>query len=237
MCYRVLASLSRANKFATCISKASHFLCSLCITHSKLKGLDRDAEKNYGASIPAELAFSRDRDVLLAWEMNGQVEEFSLFFFFLFSSFIHVAYSSRSRLSASCRCSRCRRRTQRQMAEQSGPQSEQLWISFCSCLSTLLVQPNESQSHWQQRDYRGFASNIDWDNVQWESMPSIQELPVVSAIATARLDPASQGELTLAVLSSFFLSLCLFLLFSLFAHRAGVVGLRLVGRRTPHCAR
>jgi hypothetical protein len=33
-------------------------------------GLDHDAEKSYGASIPAEVAFSADKDVLLAWGMN-----------------------------------------------------------------------------------------------------------------------------------------------------------------------
>jgi sulfite oxidase len=37
-----------------------------------MSGLDRDAEKNYGASIPAELAFSAERDVLLAYKMNGE---------------------------------------------------------------------------------------------------------------------------------------------------------------------
>lgn len=59
-------------------------------------------------------------------------------------------------------------------------------------VSKIVLHPEESPSHWQQRDYRGFPPNIDWDNVQWESMPSIQELPVVSAISRAEYDPNSQ---------------------------------------------
>jgi sulfite oxidase len=42
------------------------------VRHVRFEGLDRDAEKNYGASIPAEIAFSPERDVLLALEMNGE---------------------------------------------------------------------------------------------------------------------------------------------------------------------
>lgn len=63
-------------------------------------------------------------------------------------------------------------------------------------LGKIALKPNESLSHWQQRDYRGFPSNIDWDNVDWDSMPSIQELPVISAISTSRFD-AEKEELVL----------------------------------------
>lgn len=40
----------------------------------------------------------------------------------------------------------------------------------------------ESLSHWQRRDYKGFSPNVDWNNVDFDSAPSIQELPVNSAI-------------------------------------------------------
>ena len=50
------------------------------------------------------------------------------------------------------------------------------------------LSAEESSSHWQKKDYRGFPSNIDWDNVEWESMPSIQEMPVVSAITQATVE-------------------------------------------------
>jgi sulfite oxidase len=43
---------------------------------------------------------------------------------------------------------------------------------------------------------QGFPSNIDWDNVDWDSMPSIQELPVISAISTSQFD-ASSSEVVL----------------------------------------
>lgn len=43
-------------------------------------------------------------------------------------------------------------------------------------------------SHWQQKDYKGFAPNVDWDTVDFSKSPAIQEMPVVSAIC----DPAPE---------------------------------------------
>lgn len=49
-------------------------------------------------------------------------------------------------------------------------------------LGEVRLSREESESHWQQRDYKSFSPAVDWDNVKWESAPAIQELPVVSAI-------------------------------------------------------
>ena len=51
-----------------------------------------------------------------------------------------------------------------------------------------MVSEEESPSHWQQNDYKGFAPNVDWDTVDFSKSPAIQEMPVVSAIC----DPANQ---------------------------------------------
>lgn len=40
----------------------------------------------------------------------------------------------------------------------------------------------ESESFWQQRDYKTFSPNVDWDTVDWTSSPAIQSMPVTSAI-------------------------------------------------------
>lgn len=40
----------------------------------------------------------------------------------------------------------------------------------------------ESESHWQQNDYKGFCPSTDWDTVDFKKAPAIQELPVISAI-------------------------------------------------------
>jgi len=42
------------------------------VKHIQFEGLDRDMNGPYGASIPADYAFSADRDVLVAYEMNGK---------------------------------------------------------------------------------------------------------------------------------------------------------------------
>eukprot|EP00891_Asterochloris_glomerata_P006279 jgi/Astpho2/6279/e_gw1.00088.31.1_t len=49
-------------------------------------------------------------------------------------------------------------------------------------LSRIIASKDESQSHWQQSDYKSFSPSVDWDNVDWNSAPAIQETPVTSAI-------------------------------------------------------
>ncbi|XP_045468977.1 sulfite oxidase-like isoform X1 [Harmonia axyridis] len=49
-------------------------------------------------------------------------------------------------------------------------------------LAKIIVASEESQSHWQQKDYKGFSPSTDWDTVDYSKSPSIQELPVTSAI-------------------------------------------------------
>ncbi|MCJ8744448.1 hypothetical protein PDJAM_G00118830 [Pangasius djambal] len=49
-------------------------------------------------------------------------------------------------------------------------------------LGKIVLSEEESQSHWQQNDYKGFSPGTDWDTVDFKSAPAIQELPVQSAI-------------------------------------------------------
>lgn len=49
-------------------------------------------------------------------------------------------------------------------------------------LGRIVVSDNESDSHWQQNDYKGFSPSVDWDTVDFTKSPAIQELPVISAI-------------------------------------------------------
>lgn len=51
-------------------------------------------------------------------------------------------------------------------------------------LTKIIVSKDESSSHWQRNDYKGFSPSVDWDTVDFSKSPSIQELPVVSAICT-----------------------------------------------------
>ncbi|CAH1399408.1 unnamed protein product [Nezara viridula] len=49
-------------------------------------------------------------------------------------------------------------------------------------LSKIIISEEESSSHWQQNDYKGFCPSVDWDTVDFSKAPAIQELPVISAI-------------------------------------------------------
>lgn len=49
-------------------------------------------------------------------------------------------------------------------------------------LNKIVLSNEESSSHWQQRDYKGFNSSVDWHNVDFDKSIAIQMLPVQSAI-------------------------------------------------------
>ncbi|XP_073998352.1 sulfite oxidase isoform X2 [Rhodnius prolixus] len=49
-------------------------------------------------------------------------------------------------------------------------------------LSKIILSEEESDSHWQRNDYKGFSPSVDWDTVDFSKSPAIQELPVISAI-------------------------------------------------------
>lgn len=51
-------------------------------------------------------------------------------------------------------------------------------------LGRIIVTNVESNSHWQQNDYKGFNPSVDWDTVDFSKSPAIQELPVISAICS-----------------------------------------------------
>ncbi|XP_043302142.1 sulfite oxidase, mitochondrial isoform X1 [Cervus canadensis] len=64
-------------------------------------------------------------------------------------------------------------------------------------LGRVSVEPEESFSHWQRRDYKGFSPSVDWDTVDFDSAPSIQELPVQSAITQPKEgETIEAGEVT-----------------------------------------
>ncbi|XP_013093261.2 sulfite oxidase-like [Biomphalaria glabrata] len=49
-------------------------------------------------------------------------------------------------------------------------------------LNRIYFSSEESTSHWQRNDYKGFNPSVDWDNVNFDKSVSITELPVTSAI-------------------------------------------------------
>ncbi|KAG2422511.1 hypothetical protein HXX76_015979 [Chlamydomonas incerta] len=67
-------------------------------------------------------------------------------------------------------------------------------------LGRIVASPSESASHWQRRDYKAFCPSVDWDTVDWDSAPALQEPPVTSAIcepAPGTVLSAADGEVTL----------------------------------------
>lgn len=55
-------------------------------------------------------------------------------------------------------------------------------------LTRIIVADHESDSHWQQNDYKGFSPSTDWDTVDFSKALAIQAMPVTSAICTPMPD-------------------------------------------------
>ena len=53
-------------------------------------------------------------------------------------------------------------------------------------LNTITLSDEESQSQWQQRDYKCFGPNQSGKDADWSSAPAIQEVPVQSAITSLK---------------------------------------------------
>ena len=49
-------------------------------------------------------------------------------------------------------------------------------------LTKIEISDEESHSHWQRKDYKSFSPAVNWNNINWDSATSIQELPVQSLI-------------------------------------------------------
>ena len=49
-------------------------------------------------------------------------------------------------------------------------------------VTKIILSKSESQSHWQQNDYKAFNSSTDWHNVDFSKAQPIQEYPLQSSI-------------------------------------------------------
>lgn len=49
-------------------------------------------------------------------------------------------------------------------------------------LNRIVLSDRESDSHWQQNDYKGFNPGVDWDTLDYSKSPAIQSMPVTSLI-------------------------------------------------------
>ncbi|CRK41663.1 hypothetical protein BN1708_016887, partial [Verticillium longisporum] len=54
-------------------------------------------------------------------------------------------------------------------------------------LRRVIVSEDESQSQWQQKDYKLFGPNQT--HPDWTTAPAIQEMPITSAITAVKLGP------------------------------------------------
>ncbi|XP_071991151.1 sulfite oxidase, mitochondrial isoform X1 [Engystomops pustulosus] len=134
--------------------------------HVQFEGLDQDITgTKYGASISFKRAMSKDHEVLLAFEMNG--EELPKDHGYPLRVIVPGVVGARN----------------------------------VKWLGRIIVSEEESLSHWQQNDYKGFNPNVDWDTVDFSSSPAIQDLPVQSAITEPcpgqTITPDHDGKVTI----------------------------------------
>ncbi|KAL6785904.1 hypothetical protein ACKKBG_A00640 [Auxenochlorella protothecoides x Auxenochlorella symbiontica] len=60
-------------------------------------------------------------------------------------------------------------------------------------VTKIVPSGEEADSLWQRRDYKAFSPSVGWDEVDWDSAPAIQAMPVTSLICEpapgARVEP------------------------------------------------
>ena len=61
-------------------------------------------------------------------------------------------------------------------------------------LNKIILSSEESQSQWQQKDYKCFGPNETANSIDWTAAPAIQEVPVQSAITKVTKTAAQSGE-------------------------------------------
>ena len=62
-------------------------------------------------------------------------------------------------------------------------------------LRRIVLSEEESHSHWQRSDYKGFNPSVDWSNVDFTKSPSVQNMPVTSVICSSKIE---SGQLILS---------------------------------------
>ena len=60
-------------------------------------------------------------------------------------------------------------------------------------LSRVEVSEEESESHHQRADYKGFNPSVDWGSVNWDGAESIQDMPV-RTIFTLQMTKQKKGD-------------------------------------------
>ena len=61
-------------------------------------------------------------------------------------------------------------------------------------LSRVEVSEEESESHHQRADYKGFNPSVDWGSVNWDGAESIQDMPVSSIFIYQKKQDCSGDE-------------------------------------------
>jgi len=56
-------------------------------------------------------------------------------------------------------------------------------------VTSVALSDEESHSHWQRRDYKGFCPSVRLEDADYDGAPSIQELPITSAVGEVAVSP------------------------------------------------
>lgn len=117
--------------------------------HIRFGGLDKDSASQFEVSVPLEMAMDPNRDVLIAFRMNG--EPIPRDHGFPLRAIVPGTVGVRN----------------------------------CKWLGSITVHPDESQSDWQQRDYKNYPP---WLKAPAPGFDSVYDMPIQSQITEAARD-------------------------------------------------
>ena len=168
------------------------------LRHVQFEGLDKDMTgATYGASIPIAKALDEGGDVLLAYAMNGEPIPRDHGYPVRVVVPGHVgARSVTGGAWTDAMQGFMEPMWSTAMCVGAGPRPWALAVTIdlpllCGCwcvqwVSKITAAEGESQSFWQQHDYKVLSPSVDWDGMTaaMKAAPAMQEMPVQSAVAS-----------------------------------------------------
>ncbi|KAA3459453.1 Sulfite oxidase [Gossypium australe] len=149
--------------------------------HIEFVSIDKcQVEENggpYKASIPLSQATNPEADVLLAYEMNGEVSNFSLMIIF-FPTLGKTRTQTELNKYAKMPLNRDHGYPLRVIVPGVIGARSVKW------LDSINIIAEECQGFFMQKDYKMFPPSVDWGNINWNTRKPQMDFPVQSVICS-----------------------------------------------------
>ncbi|TXG54868.1 hypothetical protein EZV62_020124 [Acer yangbiense] len=154
--------------------------------HVEFVSIDKCKEENggpYKASIPLSQATDPEADVLLAYEMNGEVSKFdSLWFYTCLGGIFCLTTQAYLISSTLLSCQKLLNRDHGYPLRGIVPGV--IGARSVKWLEAINIIAEECQGFFMQKDYKMFPPSVNWDNINWTTRRPLMDFPVQCVICS-----------------------------------------------------